>query len=331
MSDLQIRTEDVEPLLKKSGRRFVLFPIQYPKIWSMYKIAESSFWVTEDIAFHGDVLHWKQKLNDLERFFIFQTLAFLARSNNVVDPEPAKQFCCEVQIAEARSFYGFQTMMQNIHSETYSLLIKTFVQTPVEQNPSLKDIENTAWMKRKSEWAARRLSPDHSTFAERLVAFTAMKSIIFASSFAAIFWLKKRDLMPGITLSSTLVYRDIHLHIHFACLLFNLLRHRPPPSIIEQIIDEAIQIEYELLHDIVPVKYLGINPDHMSEFVQFVADELLISLGLHKLYHARNPFHFVPEHQHPPPNLPKSKPTITLPLVNAENLSFTSFAFDDDF
>ncbi|KAJ3837864.1 ribonucleotide reductase [Lentinula raphanica] len=285
--------EEDEPLLKGSRRRFVLFPIQYQDIWQMYKKAEASFWTSEEIDLSHDLVDWNQRLNDNERHFITHILAFFAASDGIVNENLVERFSNEVQTAEARCFYGFQIMMENIHSETYSLLIDTYVKDAQQREYLFDAIETIPCIKRKADWALKWISDQRSTFAERLVAFAAVEGIFFSGSFASIYWLKKRGLMPGLTYSNELISRDEGLHTDFACLLFTHLKRRPHPRIIRQIITEAVAIEQAFLSDALPVSLIGMNATLMRQYIEFVADRLLGALGIEKYYHSSNPFDFM--------------------------------------
>ncbi|KAF4602189.1 Ribonucleotide-diphosphate reductase (RNR), small subunit [Pleurotus pulmonarius] len=285
--------ESEEPLLKESRRRFVLFPIQYNEIWQMYKKAEASFWTAEEMDLSKDIHDWTNKLNDGERHFISHVLAFFAASDGIVNENLVERFSNEVQVAEARCFYGFQIMMENIHSETYSLLIDTYIKDIAERDFLFDAIETIPCIKRKAEWALRWISDQKSTFAERLVAFAAVEGIFFSGSFASIFWLKKRGLMPGLTFSNELISRDEGMHTDFACLLFSHLRRRPHPDVVKRLITEAVSIEQEFLTDALPVSLIGMNAKLMCQYIEFVADRLLVSLGNDKVYNSTNPFDFM--------------------------------------
>ncbi|KAG6837533.1 Ribonucleotide-diphosphate reductase (RNR), small subunit [Arthromyces matolae] len=285
--------ESEEPLLKESRRRFVLFPIQYPEIWQMYKKAEASFWTAEEMDLSKDLHDWHNRLNDNERHFISHVLAFFAASDGIVNENLVERFSNEVQAAEARCFYGFQIMMENIHSETYSLLIDTYIKDQAEREYLFDAVETIPCIKRKADWALKWISDKDSTFAERLVAFAAVEGIFFSGSFASIFWLKKRGLMPGLTFSNELISRDEGMHTDFACLLFSHLKRRPHPDTIKTIITEAVVIEQEFLTDALPVKLIGMNADLMRQYIEFVADRLLVALGNEKVYNKTNPFDFM--------------------------------------
>ncbi|KWU47340.1 hypothetical protein RHOSPDRAFT_30759 [Rhodotorula sp. JG-1b] len=282
-----------EPILRENGKRFVLFPIQYHEIWGQYKRAEASFWTAEEMDLSKDMNHWDTKLKDDEKYFIKHVLAFFAASDGIVNENLVERFAGEVQIAEARCFYGFQIMMENIHSEVYSLLIDTYVREPQERDKLFNAIETIPCIKKKADWAMRWISDDRSIFGERLVAFAAVEGIFFSGSFASIFWLKKRGLMPGLTFSNELISRDEGLHTDFACLLFSHLERRPHPDTVERIIREAVAIEQEFLTDALPVKLIGMNSDLMCQYIEFVADRLLVALGNEKIYKATNPFDFM--------------------------------------
>ncbi|PSK35182.1 ribonucleoside-diphosphate reductase small chain [Candidozyma pseudohaemuli] len=281
-----------EPLLIENKRRFVLFPIKYHEVWQMYKKAEASFWTAEEIDLSKDMGDWN-KMNDNERFFISRVLAFFAASDGIVNENLVENFSAEVQIPEAKCFYGFQIMMENIHSETYSLLIDTYIKDPKEADFLFNAIENIPCIKKKADWALRWIADDNALFAERLVAFAAVEGIFFSGSFASIFWLKKRGLMPGLTFSNELICRDEGLHTDFACLLFSHLQNRPDASIVEKIITEAVVIEKEFFTDALPVSLLGMNANLMCQYVEFVADRLLVALGNKKVYNVTNPFDFM--------------------------------------
>ncbi|KAL5508252.1 RNR2 [Sanghuangporus vaninii] len=285
--------ESEEPLLKETKSRFVLFPIQYHEIWQMYKKAEASFWTAEEMDLSKDLHDWQNKLNDNERHFISHVLAFFAASDGIVNENLVERFSNEVQVAEARCFYGFQIMMENIHSETYSLLIDTYIRDPVQREYLLDAIETIPCVKRKADWALRWIANHRATFGERLVAFAAVEGIFFSGSFASIFWLKKRGLMPGLTFSNELITRDEGMHTDFACLLFSHLRRRPHPDTVKRIITEAVTIEQEFLTDALPVSLIGMNAKLMCQYIEFVADRLLTSLGNEKVYNSSNPFDFM--------------------------------------
>ncbi|KLO07137.1 ribonucleotide reductase [Schizopora paradoxa] len=291
---LRIHTDFLdEPILFASRRRFVLFPIQYPDIWEMYKKAEASFWTAEEVDLSKDMGDWRDKLSDDERHFISHVLAFFAASDGIVNENLVERFSSEVQVAEARCFYGFQIMMQNIHSETYSLLIDSYIKEKETRDQLFSAIETIPCVKKKAEWALRWISDTRSSFGERLVAFAAVEGIFFSGSFAAIFWLKKRGLMPGLTFSNELISRDEGMHTDFACLLFRHLRRRPSAATILDIIADAVLIEQEFLTDALPVSLIGMNSRLMCQYIEFVADRLLHSLDEEKHFGVPNPFDFM--------------------------------------
>ncbi|WP_026998878.1 ribonucleoside-diphosphate reductase small subunit [Eisenibacter elegans] len=280
-----------EPLLAENKNRFVLFPIQQHDIWEMYKNAEASFWTAEEIDLSQDLRDW-DNLNDGERYFISHILAFFAASDGIVNENLVVNFMKEVQSPEARCFYGFQVMMENIHSETYSLLIDTYIKNPTEKDKMFRAIETIPCIQKKAEWALRWIESEH--FAERLIAFAAVEGIFFSGSFCSIFWLKKRGLMPGLSFSNELISRDEGLHCDFACLLYNnYIKNKLPKQTITDIITEAVSIEKEFITEALPVKLIGMNADLMAQYIEFVADRLLGELGCNKVYNVDNPFDFM--------------------------------------
>jgi len=280
-----------EPLLTENKDRFVLFPIKHNDIWQMYKQAEASFWTAEEIDLAADMTDWDTKLNNDEKHFIKHVLAFFAASDGIVNENLAINFLNEVQYPEARCFYGFQIMMENIHSETYSLLIDTYIKDPIEKDSLLHAIDTVPCVKKKADWALRWIS--NGSFAERLIAFAAVEGIFFSGSFCSIFWLKKRGLMPGLTFSNELISRDEGLHCDFACLLYSQLEHKLPVEKVTEVITNSVAIEKEFVSDALPVRLIGMNADLMCQYIEFCADRLLVSLGCPKFYNASNPFPFM--------------------------------------
>lgn len=281
-----------EPLLAENKDRFVLFPIKQKDIWDMYKKAEASFWTAEEIDLASDLTDWANKLNDNERHFIKHVLAFFAASDGIVNENLAVNFLNEVQSPEARCFYGFQVMMENIHSETYSLLIDTYIKDPAEKDKLFHAIDTVPCVGKKADWAIRWIN--NGTFAERLIAFAAVEGIFFSGSFCSIFWLKKRGLMPGLSFSNELISRDEGLHCDFACLLYTeYIKNKLPIEQVTKIITDAVIIEKEFVCDSIPVKLIGMNSDLMCQYIEFVADRLLLALGCPKFYNASNPFDFM--------------------------------------
>ncbi|HVY74269.1 MAG TPA: ribonucleoside-diphosphate reductase small subunit [Puia sp.] len=282
--------DETELLLKENKERFVILPINYPRTWEMYKKHEASFWTAEEIDLSGDMKDWQQ-LNDGERHFISHVLAFFAASDGIVNENLAVNFMSEVQLPEARCFYGFQIMMENIHSETYALLIDTYVRDPKEKDRLFHAIETVPAVKKKAEWALRWIS--NGSFAERLVAFAAVEGIFFSGSFCSLFWLKKRGLMPGLTFSNELISRDEGLHCEFACLLYSMLNRKLSQEQVFNIISDAVRIEKEFITEALPVKLIGMNADLMKQYIEFVADRWLNELGYPKMFNSANPFDFM--------------------------------------
>ncbi|GAB2683951.1 ribonucleotide-diphosphate reductase subunit beta [Mucilaginibacter koreensis] len=282
--------QEEEVLLRENKDRFVILPINYPTIWEMYKKHEASFWTAEEIDLSDDQKHW-DNMNDGERHFVSHVLAFFAASDGIVNENLAVNFMSEVQVPEARCFYGFQIMMENIHSETYALLIDTYIKDAVEKDRLFHAIDTVPCVKKKAEWALRWI--DNGSFAERLVAFAAVEGIFFSGSFCSIFWLKKRGLMPGLTFSNELISRDEGLHCEFACLLYSMLKNKLPQEQVTSIITDAVAIEKEFVTDALPVNLIGMNAKLMSQYIEFVADRWLVELGCDKYYNASNPFDFM--------------------------------------
>ena len=280
-----------EPILKENSNRFVLFPIEHDDIWSYYKKAEASFWTAEEIDLGQDLKDWDTLTGD-ERHFIKHVLAFFAASDGIVNENLAENFVSEVQYTEAKFFYGFQIAIENIHSETYSLLIDTYVKDVKEKDALFNALDTMDCVKKKADWALRWI--DEGNFAERLVAFAAVEGIFFSGSFCSIFWLKKRGLMPGLTFSNELISRDEGLHCDFACLLYNNhLVNKLSNEAIQTIIADAVTIEKEFVTDALPVRLIGMNAELMCQYIEFVADRLLMELNCSKIYHATNPFDFM--------------------------------------
>ncbi|NDD34804.1 MAG: ribonucleoside-diphosphate reductase [Flavobacteriia bacterium] len=282
----------MEPILTDNPNRFVLFPIEHNDIWDIYKKAEASFWTAEEIDLHQDIMDWENKLTADEQYFIKHILAFFAASDGIVNENLAENFVNEVQYTEAKFFYGFQIMMENIHSETYSLLIDTYVKDKVERNRLFNAIETFDAIKKKADWALRWI--ESPSFAERLIAFAAVEGIFFSGAFCSIFWLKKRGLMPGLTFSNELISRDEGMHCDFAVHLHNNhLVNKVPKERINQIITEALAIEREFITESLPVDLIGMNSRLMVQYLEFVADRLLTELNCPKVYNSENPFDFM--------------------------------------
>ena len=278
----------MEPLLDPNPNRFCAFPIKYHSIWEMYKKAEASFWTAEEIDLGSDYKDW-ESLKSGEQHFVKHILAFFASSDGIVLENLAVRFMKEIQIPEARSFYGFQIAMEGIHSEVYSLLIDTYIRDPEEKNYLFHAIQTVPVIQKKGNWAIKWINSDRS-FAERLIAFACIEGIFFSGSFCSIFWLKKRNLMPGLTFSNELISRDEGLHRDFACLVYSHLTNKLDENTILEIINEAVEIEKEFVCDALPVSLIGMNQHLMSDYIEFVADHLLATLGLPKFYNKGNPF-----------------------------------------
>ncbi|MCK8480993.1 ribonucleotide-diphosphate reductase subunit beta [Psychroserpens algicola] len=282
----------VEPILQENKDRFVIFPIQHHDLWEWYKKSEASMWTAEEIDLHQDITDWTGKLTDDERYFIKHVLAFFAASDGIVNENLAENFVNEVQYSEAKFFYGFQIMMENIHSETYSLLIDTYVKDEKEKAKLFNAIETFPAIKKKADWALKWI--ESPSFAERLIAFAAVEGIFFSGSFCSIFWLKKRGLMPGLTFSNELISRDEGMHCDFAVHLHqHHLVNKVPKERIKEIIVDALNIEREFITESLPVSLIGMNAKLMSQYLEFVTDGLLADLGCEKVYNTANPFDFM--------------------------------------
>lgn len=281
-----------EHILEENKDRFVMFPLKYHDIWDMYKTQQHSFWTAEEIDLAQDLTDWDEKLNDNERHFIKMILAFFAASDGIVNENLAENFLKEVQYPEAKSFYGFQIMMENIHSETYSLLIDTYIKDSDEKDKLFHAIDNYDSIKKKADWALKWIESE--SFAERLIAFAAVEGIFFSGSFCSIFWLKKRGLMPGLAFSNELISRDEGLHCQFACLLHNKhIQNKVSPERIKEIICSAVDIERVFITESLPVSLIGMNDKLMQQYIEYVADFWLVELGCQKVYNSENPFDFM--------------------------------------
>ena len=284
--------EKTEHILQENKDRFVMFPLKYHDIWDMYKNQQHSFWTAEEIDLAQDLTDWNEKLNDNEKHFIKMILAFFAASDGIVNENLAENFLKEVQYPEAKSFYGFQIMMENIHSETYSLLIDTYIKDSDEKDKLFHAIDNYESIKKKADWALKWINSD--SFAERLIAFAAVEGIFFSGSFCSIFWLKKRGLMPGLAFSNELISRDEGLHCQFACLLHNKhIQNKVTPERIKEIICSAVDIERTFITESLPVSLIGMNDKLMQQYIEYVADFWLVELGCQKVYNSENPFDFM--------------------------------------
>ena len=282
----------IEPLLTPDDKRFVMFPIQDEQIWSMYKKQIDCFWRAEEIDLTKDLAHWDALTAD-EKYFISMVLAFFAASDGIVLENLAMRFMADVQLSEARAFYGFQIAMENIHSETYSLLIETYIKDAVEKDRLFNAIEHIPCIQKKASWAQKWIHDNRSSFATRLVAFACVEGIFFSGAFCSIFWLKKRGLLPGLTFSNELISRDEALHTEFAILLYGKLLKKMNRARIHEIIKEAVDIEIEFICEALPCKLIGMNSKMMTQYIQFVADRLSVQLGYDKIYNVTNPFDFM--------------------------------------
>ena len=279
----------LEPLLAPDDNRFVMFPIKYDDIWDMYKKQVDCFWRPEEIDLTKDLVNW-ESLNQDERYFISMILAFFAASDGIVLENLASRFMNDVQVSEARAFYGFQIAMENIHSHTYSLLIETYIKDKEEKSKLFNAIEHFPCIKKKSDWAQKWIHDNRSSFATRLVAFACVEGIFFSGAFCSIYWVKKRGLMPGLTFSNELISRDEALHCEFAILLYNKLLKKLDKARIHEIIKEAVEIESEFICEALPCRLIGMNSELMTQYIQFVADRLCVQLGYKKIYNVLNPF-----------------------------------------
>ena len=283
---------NLEPLLTPDENRFVMFPIKYEDIWSMYQKQVDCFWRPEEIDLSKDLSHW-DGLNKDEQHFISMILAFFAASDGIVLENLAQRFMSDVQVSEARAFYGFQIAMENIHSNTYSNLIETYIKDKEEKSKLFNAISNYPCIKKKSDWAQKWIHDNRSSFATRLVAFACVEGIFFSGAFCSIFWLKKRGLMPGLTFSNELISRDEALHCEFAILLYSKLIKKMDKNRIHDIIKEAVEIEIEFICEALPCRLIGMNSQLMTQYIKFVADRLSVQLGYKKIYNVTNPFDFM--------------------------------------
>ena len=281
-----------EPLLTENNNRYVMFPVEDDDIWKMYKKQVDCFWRVEEVDLSKDISHWNE-LTDNERYFIKMIIAFFAASDGIVLENLGMRFMSEVQLSEARAFYGFQIAMENIHSEMYSLLIETYINDNSEKDKLFHSLENFPCINKKAQWAIKWINDKRSSFATRLVAFACVEGIFFSGAFCSIYWLKKRGLMPGLTFSNELISRDEALHTEFAILLYNKLSKQLSKKKIHEIIKEAVEIENEFINSALPCKLIGMNSKLMTQYIQFVADRLCLQLGYSKIYDVSNPFDFM--------------------------------------
>lgn len=282
----------VEPILRPDNSRYVMFPIKYNDVWEMYKKQIDCFWIVNEVDLSKDLVDW-EKLNADEKHFISMVLAFFAASDGIVQENLAVRFMSDVQVAECRAFYGYQIMMENIHSEMYSTLIDAYIKDNAQRDRLFNALDHYPCIAKKADWAKRWISDKDSSFATRLVAFAVVEGIFFSSSFASIYWIKKRGLMPGLTFSNALISRDESLHTDFAVLLYSKLQRRLPESKIHEIVREAVEIEKEFITEAIPCRMIGMNAKLMSQYIEFVADRLTVQLGYNKIYNSANPFDFM--------------------------------------
>ncbi|MBE18286.1 MAG: ribonucleoside-diphosphate reductase [Nitrospinae bacterium] len=285
--------KDNEILLSDEENRYVIFPIKHDDIWKMYKKAESNFWTTEELDLSKDYKDFTTKLNDNERYFIENVLAFFAASDGIVNENLVERFCNDVKILEAKFFYGFQIAMENIHSETYSLLIDTYVKDLIKKDKLFNAINNIPSIKKKADWALKWINDKDSTFGTRVIAFAAVEGIFFSGSFCSIFWLKKRGLMPGLCHSNELISRDEGMHTEFAVLMYSMLKNKPSKEIIINIIKEAVDLEKEFITESLPCDLIGMNKSLMKQYIEYVSDRLLLMLGIDKQFNVSNPFEWM--------------------------------------
>jgi len=290
MSDSTVTSD---PLLTPNDSRFVMFPIQDNDIWKMYKKQVDCFWIPQEIDFSKDLVDWNHKLNNDERHFISMVLAFFAASDGIVTENLALRFMGDVQLAEARAFYGFQIAIENIHSETYSIMIDTYIKDQEQQTKLFKALEYFPCIAKKAAWARKWITDNRSSFASRLVAFAVVEGVFFSASFASIYWLKKRGYMPGLTFSNQLISRDEAMHCEFAVLLYSKLHKKLAKKRVYEIIQEAVEIEKEFITEAIPCRLIGMNDTLMKQYIEFVADRLCLQLGYDKIYNSLNPFDFM--------------------------------------
>jgi ribonucleotide reductase beta subunit family protein with ferritin-like domain len=281
---------NMERILSEEEKRYVIFPIKYDEVWKMYKKAEANFWTAEEIDLSKDLNDFNDKMNEDEKYFVENVLAFFAASDGIVNENLGERFYNEVKIQEAKFFYGFQIAVENIHSETYSLLIDTYVKDIHKKDKLLNAIETIPSVKKKADWALKWIENKDATFGTRVIAFAAVEGIFFSGSFCSIFWLKKRGLMPGLCHSNELISRDEGLHTEFAVLVYSMLVDKPSKETVVEIIKEAVELEKEFITESLPCALIGMNQKLMKQYIEYVSDRLLLMLGLEKIYNVENPF-----------------------------------------
>lgn len=285
----------LEEILRPNLKRFTLFPIKYHDLWKMYKEGEAAFWVAEKLKLADDLIDWNEKMTDNERYFVERILAFFAQADGIVNENLLERFEREINVLEAQYFYRFQGMMENIHAESYALMIDTYIKDPVKKEMLFNAIEEIPCIKKKADWALKWITNDKATFGERLLAFACVEGIFFSGSFAAIFWLRKRGLMKGLAQANTFISRDEGLHQRFACKLYKdyLSTSKPSDERAYQIVKEACELEKEFQTESLPVSLIGMNNALMAQYIEYVSDVLLVMCGLEPVYHTTNPFDFM--------------------------------------
>jgi len=286
MSDLKSNTEY---LLNEENDRYVIFPIKHDEFWKMYKAAEANFWTAEELDLSKDMKDWNN-MSSNEKYFIENILAFFAASDGIVNENLVERFCQEVKVLEAKFFYAFQMAMENIHSETYSLLIDTYIKDEVKKMKLLNAIETIPSIKKKANWAMKWINDKNSPFVNRVIGFAAVEGIFFSGAFCSIFWLKKRGLMPGLCHSNELISRDEGMHTEFAVLMYHNLIKKPDPDIVKEIIMDAVEIEKEFIMESLSCELIGMNKNLMSQYIEYIADRLLRMFHLEPVYNSTNPF-----------------------------------------
>ena len=320
-----------EELLMESSNRFVLFPIKYPSIFKMYKTAISAFWQVEEVDLSKDITDWENKLNDNERHYIEHVLAFFAASDGLVDENLVTRFYSDIKIPEVRAFYTFQMAVESIHSEMYSLMIDTFIKDSMKRNILFDAMNQIPAIKKKADWSIRWMEDKDSSFSLRLVAFAVIEGVFFSSAFASIYWLKERNLMPGLCASNTLISKDESMHTEFAILLYSMLSNKLDESKIYELVKEAVDIEIEFVTESIPCSLLGMNNSLMAEYVKYVADRLVTQLGYNKIYNAHNPFPFMDRlNLESKPNFFEER-NLEYAKANVGQKNVFKFSIDDDF
>ena len=325
-----MKESNIEPLLVPDEKRFVMFPVKDQEIWEMYKKAEDCFWRAQEVDLSKDKTDWLA-LDDNERYFISMVLAFFAASDGIVIENLGKRFLAEVQLAEAKAFYGFQLAIENIHSIMYSQLIETYISSHSEKSKLFNALDNFACIRKKADWALKWIEDEKSDFATRLVAFACVEGIFFSGAFCSIFWMKKRGKLPGLTFSNELISRDEALHTEFAILLYNKLQKKLNPESLKSILEDAVSIEKEFICDALPCNLIGMNSKLMSQYIEFVADRLAVQLGINKIFNSSNPFDFMELISIEGKTNFFERRVGEYAMANKDENIDSAFAFDDDF